>query len=407
MNNPTVKRRVFVLSELYYPAETGTGFMMGMLAEGLATRFPVYVLCGYPEGNGEERTHIENRNGVIVERCAGSRLNKEVLWSRSLNLLTISISIFFKALLRFRRGDKVLVVTNPPSLPFFASAACKLRGAKCFLLIYDLYPEVLTTTGFLHPRGFAAGFLSLLNTKLYEQMERVILLGRDMYTVVAHRLRSAERRAVVIPNWADVDEIVPMSREENLFLRQLNISDKFVIQHAGNMGRTHGLETLVESAHKLQCHDAIHFLCSGTGAKRQWLTENVKTLELRNFTLLPLQPRCKLCELLNACDVAVISFIPGMAGISVPSRMYSIMAAGKPIIAVADDNSELALVVREEEIGWVVRPDRPDLLAEVITQALEDRDLLHEMGKRARRAAEEKYSFGKIISRYQDLFTIE
>jgi len=397
--------RIFVLSELYYPAETGTGFMMGKIAEGLATRYPVHVLCAYPSTKTSNRTQrIENRNGVTVERCVGTKLNKDVIWSRILNMVTISFSIFFKAISRLKPGDKVLVVTNPPSLPFFASIACKIRRAKCYLLIYDLYPEVLTTTGLLNADSFIARFLSWLNTWMYRQMDKVIVLGRDMDRIVARRFHPSNRRTV-ITNWADVDEIVPLPRDDNSFLKQLSIMDKFVVQYSGNMGRTHGVEVLLEAAKRLDHRDDVHFLLVGTGAKRQWLEDELRKSKLRNVTMLPLQPRQALCELLNACDVAVISFIPGMAGVSVPSRMYTIMSAGKPIIAVADEDSELALVVREERIGWIVPPERSDLLTELILKCKSEPDVVREMGRRARMVAEQKYSFKKILESYQNLFS--
>jgi len=399
---------VFVLSELYLPAESGTGFLMGKLAEGLATRYPVTVLCGYPpDPRVSGIPAVENQNGVSVQRCAGTKFNKDRVWLRSLNLFTISFSIFLKAIRLVRRGDKVLVVTNPPSLPFFASIVCKLRQAKCYLLIHDVYPEVLTAAGLLAAESFATRSLNWLNTWLYKRMEKVIVLGRDMSRIVARRAHPVDSRIVIIPNWADVDEIVPMQREENAFLARLHILDKFVIQYAGNMGRTHGIENLLASARSLQNRNNIHFLFVGEGAKRRWLEERVSALGLGNVTILPLQPRRELCTLLNACNVAVISFIPGMAGLSVPSRMYSIMAAGKPIIAVADEDSELAMVVREEEIGWVVPPDRPELLIEVILRSQSEPGVAQEMGKRARRVAEQKYSYTRVLESYQNLFAIQ
>jgi len=399
---------VFVLSELYLPAESGTGILMGKLAEGLATRYPVTVLCGYPpDPTITGFPAAENRNGVIVRRCAGTKFNKNKVWLRTLNLFTISFSIFLKAMRMVQRGDKVLVVTNPPSLPFFASIVCRLRHAKCYLLIHDVYPEVLTAAGLLAPDSLTARSLNWLSTWLYKRMEKVIVLGRDMNRVVSRRLLAADSRIVIIPNWADIDEIAPMQRKGNAFLARLGIQDRYVIQYAGNMGRTHGIENLLASARGLQNRDDIHFLFVGEGAKRQWLEERVRALELGNVNILPLQPRAALCELLNACDVAVISFIPGMAGVSVPSRMYSIMAAGKPIIAVADEDSELAMVVREEEIGWIVPPDRPELLIEAIRRSQSEPGVAQEMGKRARRVAERKYSFARVLERYQTLFAVQ
>lgn len=400
--------QVFVLSELYLPAESGTGLLMGKLAEGLATRSQVTALCGYPtDPRVKGIPAVENQNGVIVRRCAGTKFNKNRVWLRSLNLFTISFSIFLKALRLVQRGDKVLVVTNPPSLPFFASIVCKLRQAKCYLLIHDVYPEVLTAAGLLSADSLTARSLNWSSSWLYNRMEKIIVLGRDMSRIVARRTHAADSRIVIIPNWADVDEIVPLQRKENAFLAQLRILDKFVIQYAGNMGRTHGIENLLESAQSLQVRNDIHYLFAGEGAKRQWLEERVRALGLGNVTILPLQPRRELCNLLNACDVAVISFIRGMAGLSVPSRMYSIMAAGKPIIAVADEDSELAMVVREEEIGWIVPPERPELLIEAILRSQSEPGVAQEMGKRARRVAEQKYPFTKVLESYQKLFAIQ
>ena len=381
---------------------------MGKIAEGLATRWPVTVLCGYPpDSRVNKAPAVENRNGVVVRRSLGTKFDKNRVWLRTLNLVTISFSIFIKAMRTVHRGDKVLVVTNPPALPFFASIVCSLRQAKCYLLIHDLYPEVMTAAGLLAPEGLTASLLNRLNGWLYSRMEKIIVLGRDVKKVVAVRHHSIGSRIVIIPNWSDVDEIVPMKRTENEFLAHLGIIDKFVILYAGNMGRTHGIENLLAAARTLQERDDVHFLFAGDGAKRQWLEESVKTFGLNNVTILPLQPRRKLCALLNACDVAIVSFIPGMAGVSVPSRMYTIMAAGKPIIAVADEDSELALVVREEGIGWIVPPDQPDSLAAVIQQIESKAKVVGEMGKRARGAAEKKYPFKKILESYQNLFAIQ
>ena len=396
--------RIFILSELYYPAETGTGFMMGKLAEGLASQSPIHVICGYSaEALVANLPRRESRGNITVERCSGTRLNKNVVWLRTLNLVTISLSIFLTALRRIRKGDRVLVVTNPPSLPFFALVACKIRQAKCYLLLYDLYPEVLVATGLVHPDAIAARLLGFLNYWLYNHMETIIVLGRDMYRIVERRMNRRNPSIVMIPNWADIEEITPQPRHGNALLERLGLSDKFVILYAGNMGRTHGLEMLLETARRVQRTADIHFLFVGTGAKRDWLAENVRAFGLNNVTVLPLQPRRDLSTVLNACDIAVISFIPGMAGISVPSRMYSTLAAGKPVLAVADGESELAMVVREESIGWIVKPDDPAKTVEAIMNAWSNRQSLPAMSLRARNVAQEKYSFERVLQLYARL----
>jgi glycosyltransferase involved in cell wall biosynthesis len=207
----------------------------------------------------------------------------------------------------------------------------------------------------------------------------------------------------VITNWADLEEIVPAHRAHNVLLKKLNLADKFVVQYAGNIGRMHGLEVLLEAAKILKERTDIHFLLVGSGAKKQWLESLAKKEGLNDVSFLSPQPRSDLADVLNASDVAIISFIPGMAGVSVPSKMYNILAAGKPIIALVDHDSETAMVVREEQIGWVVPPERPDLVAAALEEASADRQCLLEMGKRARAAAEGKYSFQRVIESYREL----
>jgi colanic acid biosynthesis glycosyl transferase WcaI len=246
-----------------------------------------------------------------------------------------------------------------------------------------------------------------MSNKLYRYSYRIVVLGRDMRPLVLKKIdpQNAEK-IVMIPNWSDIEDVYPLPRTDNTILKTMNLSNKWVITYAGNMGRTHGLDNIIKAAKKINRVEAdIHFVMCGTGAKRSWLEAEVKKESLSNVTLLPSQPRAELNNLLNACDVAIISFMPGMAGVSVPSRMYNVLAAGKPIIAVADPTSELALVIKEEEVGWVIPPDQPDLLAEAIETAWMQRTCLKTMGENARAAAESKYTLSTIIAKYISLFT--
>jgi glycosyltransferase involved in cell wall biosynthesis len=186
-------------------------------------------------------------------------------------------------------------------------------------------------------------------------------------------------------------------------LVSLNLEGKFVIQYSGNMGRTHDLESLVLCASELLPYDDIHFLFIGSGAKRHWLVETVRQQMLRNVTVLPPLDRSELTVSLNACDAAVISFVPGMAGVSVPSRMYNILAAGKPIIAMTDEESELAHLVEEERVGWVVKPEDVQALKRVILEARSAREERSLMSVRARAVSLDKYSYQMVIGKYRDL----
>jgi glycosyltransferase involved in cell wall biosynthesis len=400
-----VGRTVWVVSELYYPEDTSTGYFLTKIAEGLAGSFAVNVLCAQPTyaHRGLRAPREEKRNGVHIFRCAATTLDKNVLLFRIANHITVALSIFVRAVGRFHKDDYVLVVTNPPLLPFLILAACRLRRAKCVLLIHDVYPEALIAAGMLRSNSLAARALSRLTSLLYRGVSRVVVLGRDMRKLVLRRARLDSDRVVVIPNWADLDEIIPGGRASSALIAQLGLRAKFVVQYSGNIGRTHGIERLLDAARALADREEIHLLFIGSGAKFHWLRRAVQAENLPNVSLLPLRPRHELSDSLNACDLAVISFIPGMAGISVPSRMYNILASGRPILAVADPESELAMLVREEGVGWVVPPDRADRVVEAVLEAYGQPEQLAQMGMRARRFAESSCALSSVVAAYVSL----
>ena len=395
---------VWILSELYHPEETSTGWIMTGIAEGLAVRFDVKVLCGQPtySARGTRAPAVEVRHGVEIRRCASSTFDKDRLALRALNAVSLSASIFTHALARLRRGDLVLVVTNPPALPFLAAAASWARGARCLLLIHDVYPEALVAAGLIRRDGWAERLLSRLTRCLYRRMTRVITLGRDMSALVAAKCPEAADRIVPITNWADAELVRPCARSDNAMLRELGLTGAFVLQWAGNMGRTHALEAVVAAAER--CRDrGVHFLFAGDGAKKPWLELEVARRRLANVTIIPNQPRASSELFLNACDAAVLAAVPGMVGVSVPSRMYNILASGKPMIAMMDPSTEVARVIEEEGVGWVVPIGDIDRLVAVIEEARSDRPALAAMGDNARRAAERTYSLGAVMGQYARL----
>ena len=402
MSREDATRTVWFVSELYYPEETSTGYYVTGIAEGLASTFKIKVICSQPtyRARGVRAPSREQRRGVDIWRCQGTTFDKNNLLLRAINVVTISLSTFVLAFRLFSHGDAVVVTTNPPSLPFVVRAACLLRGSSCLLLVHDVYPEVLIATGFLARDGVPARALSALQATLLKSLSKAVVIGRDMQQLIARRAPQVISRLVLIPNWADLDQITPSDRSANSLLRELGIAERFVVQYSGNIGRTHGIETLVEAATRMR-GEAVHFLFIGDGAMRAKLDAEIERRHLDNVTRLPPRPREDLAVSLNACDVAIISLGKGMVGVSVPSRMYNVLAAAKPIIAVADRESELARVVEEEHVGWVVSPGDVDGIVSVLRMAV--RADLPEMSRRARSAVERKYSRASVLQAYSDL----
>jgi glycosyltransferase involved in cell wall biosynthesis len=397
--------RSIIISELYYPEQNATGYILTGIAEGLAEKDSVNVLCAQPCYNqrGVRAPKLEERNGVAIRRCWSTTCDPKQIWGRLLNFATTSLSVGCRSLFSIKRGDKVLVVTNPPLLPFFVRVVCWLKGAKFVLLVHDVYPDVFVPLGLMKLSHPLYRMLSWVNGKLYASADRVVALGRDMARLVEEKSQGGAHVSV-IPNWGDVNVITPMPKTENALLQKLNLTDKFVVHYSGNHGRTHDLLSLIEAVELLKENSDIHFLFIGEGSGKAQVVARAAELELKNVTFCTFVDRAELNTSLNAADVSVLAFKKGMAGISVPSRLYNLMAAGKPILGVVDNNSEVADVIREAKLGVAVSPESPRNLVEQILSLRNDGDLRVKMAENSRNEAVSKYSYDITKQQYRDLF---
>jgi colanic acid biosynthesis glycosyl transferase WcaI len=399
-------RRIWFVSELFWPEETSTGYFLTRIAEDSAALHEVHAVCNQPTyaARGTLAPRRELRHGIRIERMRATQLDKDVLPFRLLNLVTFSISVFVHLMRRLRRDDVVVAVTNPPVVPYLAQLAAARRGARLVVLVHDLYPEVLVAVGAARPHALHVRVLHAASRWLYRRAERVIVLGRDMDALVSRKLPPASRPPVLIPNWGDVECIQPDPDAGAALRERLGLQRKFVVGYTGNMGRTHDLRTLVDAATLLGKDERFHFLFVGWGAQRAWLEREIAARDLTNVSVDGACAPDELSAFLNAADVAVIAFRRGMAGVSVPSRLYNVMAAGRPVVALADTESELAQVVTEERIGWVVEPENAAAAAGAFCQAATDHDALVKAGRLAREAAVRRYSRTVISAEWLRLF---
>ncbi|HEV7701509.1 MAG TPA: glycosyltransferase family 4 protein [Pyrinomonadaceae bacterium] len=402
---PSEKPRLWVVCEVYYPEMTSTGYYLTAIAEGLADTFDIKVICGQPNYSrrGTKAANHELHNDVEIFRVWSTTLDKNVIVNRLVNMLTIGTAMLVKAFRHFRQGDRILVVTNPPSLPFTIALPALLRGASYNLLLHDVYPEQLVATGHARPDSSIVRLLHACNSWLYKHATRIIVVGRDMRELIATKTSGLDIPITVIPNWAELELVEPRERVGNELLRKLGIEDKFVFLYAGNLGRPNDIETIAACADLLGDDDRCHFVFVGDGAKKKWLETTIRELGLENISIVGPKPRNEQSIFLNACDVALISLVPGMWGKAMPSRTYNILAAGKPILALTDDGSELARVVDEEAVGWHIPPGDPELLRSTIVEILEKRDQIAGMSARSRNAAVTEYSAEAAIAAYKDV----
>lgn len=403
------KKTLWIISELFYPELTSTGYYLTEIAKGLTPDANVNVVCSQPNyaAKGLKAPANETYEGVRIRRVISTLLNKNYPILKVFNMLTFGVSVFAYCLFNFRAGHTVLVVTTPPNIPFIVAVVSLIKGTGYFLLIHDNYPEILIAAGLIKENSLVSRFLTFVNRWVYKHASGIIVVGRDMREMLELKTAGLDVPITCIPNWAELESVCPGPRDENEIIQDLGLERKLILLYAGNMGPPNDLETIIKAAERLVDENAVHFIFLGGGSKRRWLERVVKEKGLENVTLLQPSPRANQRLFLNACDIGIVSLVKGMRGVSVPSRTYNLMSAGKPLLAIAEEGSEIDLLVKENKIGLTVPPDSPEAFESAVRYILEHRGELQKMGFRSRSTAIENLSFEKALLLYRRALRLE
>jgi glycosyltransferase involved in cell wall biosynthesis len=382
--------RVVVVSQHYPPDPSTTAAIMAAISGHVAQEAEVLVLSGTAGSASAGRPEIvEVRNWMP---------GKAALSKRALAELLFTVRMFFALLARLRRGDVALTVPAPFMLPYAFTAAARLKGARSVLIMHDLYPEVLIMAGLLRPQSPMAKAMRAMNAWMFGTLDIVVVISRDTEKLLLRYGRVTRDKICYIPNWATLAPGVREVAADNPYRRP--ISAGFVVGLSGNLGFTHDPVIVFEAARLLRGDSDIHFLLSGWGVGFDQLRQMQAEAKLPNVTLVDRVEDGKLETLLAAADAWIIPYRRSVAGVSVPSRFYNLLAIGRPVILVFEPDAEAALTVVEHDVGWVVAPGRADELAEAIRVAAASRD-----PRRAERATEiaGRYDFATAMAGYSGL----
>jgi glycosyltransferase involved in cell wall biosynthesis len=343
----------------------------------------VTVVTGYPLRAAAVPAR-EVRNGVRIVRARGTTRDPRRFSGRAANYLTYFASASLAGL-RVPRPDVVVSLTDPPIIGLAALLAARRHRARFVFLCQDVFPEVAVLLEDFHNRGVNAA-LAMVNRFLLRQADAVIALGDTMKRRLVDGKGADPSRVAVIHNWADCSALVP-GPKDNPFARAHGLRDRFVVMHAGNIGLSQNLDVLLDAAERLLAHDAIRFVVVGDGARRAALEARARERGLGNVTFMPYQPREDMGKSYATADLFLVSLKPGLAGYIVPSKLYSILAAGRPYVAAVEDACEVVDITRRYACGFVVPPGDAASLAEKILEIYRDGPLAAELGQRAREAA--------------------
>jgi glycosyltransferase involved in cell wall biosynthesis len=370
--------RVLVLNQYYWPGVEATAHLLSELCEALASEFDVTVVTGMVAG-AEEAGRTE-KDGVEIVRVGSTAYDRSRLSLRAANYLTyLGLSLWEG--LQVDRPDVVLCMTDPPVIADLALVLARRFDVPLVVVSQDVFPEVAVALKRLDNPAVVE--LLRLATRLYlKRADRVVAIGDTMRERLVEK--GADRdRIVVIPNWTDTSDLEPQPRD-NAWAQEHELDDKFVVMHSGNIGHAQDLDTLIRAATFLRDLDDLRIVLIGGGARRDELKELAKVLEVEQVVFMGYQPRELLADSLSSADVHVVGLARGLSGYVVPSRLYGVLAVGRPVLAAAEPDSETAKAIDEVGAGVVVPPGRPELLARAIRRAYDGEFELDEMGRRGR-----------------------
>ncbi len=390
-------QRLWIISELFPPDETSTAFILGEIANVMAQKYEVKVICGPEVYDKRKKVDAEHRfalkEGIEVLRAEGVDTDKNTFTGKAIRFAVITRQLYSLAMKHIKKEDKVLLVTNPAPLVVMVSRMKEKLGFELHILVHDVFPENTVPAGLKLPK-IGYNILKKVFDKAYGRADQLICLGRDMKAVLEKKVKAAavHPKVCIIENWSDLDIVSPLASASS--------HERFVLEYAGNIGRVQGLQSLVANLKEAQ-NEQLEFHLWGTGAAENGLKKYVELEGMRHVVFHGAYLRAKQSVVLNSCDMALVTLSEGMFGLGVPSKTYNIMAAGKPILFIGEPQSEIGLLVKEKGIGYVFEPsDRQgivDFLRSLSPKRLSE---MKEMGLRARKVAEDEYAKEIILNKF-------
>ncbi len=405
-----MKKKILIYAHYYAPDVASTGQILQELAEGMRDAFEVTVICTVPSYTGEiapeyreKKFYIEYLNGVKLIRVPVPAFTKSNKFSRVKNILAYYNGAK-KASKLVGKQDYVFTISQPPvlggMLGVYGKKKCK---AKLIYNIQDFNPEQIAAVGYSKMKPLLA-LLMAMDKRTCKKADKVVVVGRDMVNTLENRFKGQTMPAFcMINNWINEKEIYPLPPEDEKvlsFKKQYGLENKFVIMYSGNLGLYYDLPNLLKLAEPYKENENIVFAFIGQGAIEKDLKAYANDKDLKNVVFIPYQKKEDLIYSLNAADVHWVVNAKGIKGVSVPSKLYGVMAAGKPVLGVLEEGSEARLIIEETGCGLVTAPEDYEGIAALLNQFIQKQVDGQKMGELGRVYLEKNLTKDVSIQKY-------
>lgn len=406
-----MRKRLLVYAHYYHPDVASTGQILKELAEGMLDSFNITVICVVPSYTGAiapeykiKKYYKEEINGVRVIRVRVPEFSKTNKISRIKNILAyflMSVFVTFKV----GKQDYVYAISQPPVLGGCLGILGKwIKQAKYIYNIQDFNPEQIIAVGYSKIR-LVLGLMMWLDKFTCKRADKVIVVGRDMVETLKDRFKGKAPNHCIINNWIDEKEIYPLESNEPhvvAFKKEYGMTGKYVIMYSGNIGLYYDLENLMRVITRFKDEKDVFFAFVGAGSVKDKLVLYKDKHQLNNVVFIPYQDKVDLIYSLSAGDVHWCVNAKGIKGVSVPSKLYGIMAAGKPVLGVLEKGSEARLIIEETGCGLVCEPEDYDKVEQNIRKFISTAGSLEQknMGTAGREYLVKKLTKGVSVAKY-------
>jgi len=405
---------ILILSLVFPPDSVSTAHIMGDLVVDLkACGHTLTVIITRPHYNhdveAEARQPIMSRwggmvgqsdyHGVCVYHILMPRKGKSILlrllaWL-GFHFVSVLMGIFLK-----KRPNIIIAPSPPLTIGVVAWLLGIYHRAPFIYNVQEIYPDIAISLGALR-NPLLIRILFALEKFIYQRSRRVTVIASQMRARLIAKQVEPEK-VIVIPNFVDLGDFSPLPKD-NGFSRKYNLQDRFVASYAGNMGPAQQLDIFIEAANILRNETQIHFLMMGDGVFQPTLRRQVEDYQLSNFTFLPYQPYSLIPQVYATSNLCLVPLASQAGSDAVPSKIYRIMACARPILAIADENSDLARLVLTTNCGTVIAPGSAVVLASMIKEAYYDFNEWNLKGQNGYKYVIENYARKSITNRYNNL----
>jgi glycosyltransferase involved in cell wall biosynthesis len=409
-SNQVKPMRVVILNQYYVPDVASTGHLLFELAENIASQgAEVSIITCRPSYGPKESwqkcPRNEEKAGVKVHRMFTTRYSKDSIIGRIVNSITFLLPLALFHVLPRCKGEVFLYTTNPPYLGFVGGFMSLIRRQKYIVLLHDSYPELAVWVGKIRSGGFIDKFWRFCNKIMYKRAKQIIVLSEAAKRLVVENYGPDPDRVHVIPNWADPNELQPKPKKDSMFAKKHALVEPFTLLYSGNLGLYYEFDMILDAAERL-LDTNFRLVFTGAGGQRDYIEKKIKEKKLSNTLLLPYTPQHEFKDALCGCDALLVTIAKGIDGISFPSKLYTSMSVGRPIIAFSSPDSELRLKVETNQIGHWVELGDTDGFVDCIMHSMEHKEEMLQMGERARQLLLDEYSIAVSGKKYFDVLAL-